>query len=66
MGKEKLTFAERVDRARDGRTQAWIVRKMQEHGCVMSEVQFSRKKKGWDDFTEEELKALSEILNIEL
>jgi len=39
---------------------------MNEMGCELNEVQFSRKKAGDDDFTALEITTLSEILNIEL
>ena len=57
----KLTVAEQIERARDGRSQRWIVGKLKDAGFEMSEVQFSNKKTGIT-FSPEELKALSEIL----
>lgn len=58
-----LTLAEKIDRARDGRSQTSIVKKMNDAGfSEMNEVEFSRKKKGISKFTKEELSALSEIL----
>ena len=60
--KAKLTIEEQINRAKDGRSQSHIVRKLNEVGVEMTDVNFSRKKKGWDNFTEPELKALSEIL----
>lgn len=65
--KVELTLEERIDRARDGRTQTWVVGKLNEllpDDQKMTEVKFSRKKKGHEDFTEIELLALSEILDI--
>lgn len=59
--KVKLTISEQIDRAKDGRTQRWIVGKLKENGFDMSEVDFSNKKSAVT-FSEEELKALSEIL----
>ena len=66
MTKVVLTLEEQIERARDGRSQMWIVNKMKEMGEVISEVQFTRKKKSsypQDQFTESELKSLSTILN---
>lgn len=64
--KEKLTIAEKIDRAREGRSQTYIVGKMVEAGVEITEVLFSRKKLGREEFTEPELKALSEILGTEI
>lgn len=64
--KAKLTLSEKINRAKDGRSQKWIVGKMNEAGCKISEVQFSRKKEGDVDFTETELIVLSELLGVEL
>lgn len=64
--KVELTLAEKIDRAKDGRSQAWIVNQMNKRGCEINEVQFSRRKKGNDNFDEKELKVLSEILSIDL
>jgi hypothetical protein len=61
--KIQLTIGEKIDRAKDGRTQKSIVNKMTDAGCKITEVQFSRKKAGDDNFTDEELNVLSEILN---
>lgn len=63
--KIKLTLAEKIDRAKDGRSQSWIVNQMNKKGCKINEVQFSRKKKGSDDFTENELEILSNILDLD-
>ena len=61
--KAVLTISEQIDRARDGRSQTSIVNKMREAGITdITDVTFSRKKKGHDTFTPEELAALSEIL----
>lgn len=64
--KTTLTMAEKIDRAKDGRSQSWIVEQMNKKGISISEVQFSRKKKGREDFTPDELTILSEILAFEL
>lgn len=64
--KVKLSTSEQIDRARDGRSQKSIVEKINEMGILMTEVQFSRKKKGPDTFTDNELKALTEILGTEI
>lgn len=64
--KTTLTMAEKIDRAKDGRSQSWIVKQMNVKGVKITEVQFSRKKMGWEDFTPDELTVLSEILPLEL
>lgn len=64
--KATLSLEEKIDRAKDGRSQTWIVEQMIKKGCPISDVQFSRKKKGREDFKPDELIALSEILSIEL
>jgi len=61
----KPTIADQIDKAKDGRTQRWIIQKMSEAGFPMNDVTFSNKKNGVT-FTEEELKALSEILGTEI
>lgn len=66
MAKMKFLLSEKIDRARDGRSQTWVVIQMKERGIKITDVQFSRKKKGRENFTEEEFAALSEILNVEL
>lgn len=68
MAKEKtsLTISEKIDRARDGRTQSWIIIKMRETGLKITDSQFSRKKRGYEEFTQEELDALSKILDAKL
>lgn len=66
MAKETLTISEKIDRAKDGRTQSWIILKMREHGLKINDSQFSRKKKGYEDFTEDELTALCNILDTKL
>jgi hypothetical protein len=63
--KVKLTISEQIDRAKDGRTQRWIVAKLKESGIEMTEVDFSNKKSGVT-FSPEELKVLSEILGTEI
>ena len=64
--KVKLTLAEKIDRAKDGRSQTWIVSKMNEMGCSINEVQFSRKKNGVDNFNEKEKESLCRILGLSL
>ncbi len=66
MAKMKFLLSERIDRARQGRSQTWIVEQMNDKGIKMSDVQFSRKKKGKISFSETELSALSEILSTDL
>lgn len=62
-----LTIGEIIDRVmiRDGRKQSWVVQKMNMSGCKITEVQFSRKKNGHENFTENEIKVLREILKID-
>ncbi len=64
--KVELTLSEKIDRAKDGRSQSWIVNQLNKRKVKINEVQFSRKKNGFADFTEDELIALSEILSIQL
>lgn len=67
--KEKLSLGERIDRARkaEGRTQTWIIARMNERGFdTITDTTFSRKKNGYEEFNEKELTALSEILNTDL
>lgn len=66
MSKIILTLEEKINRAKDGRTQSWIILKMNEAGCDMTDFKFSRKKKGFDEFTEFEIKTLSKILSTDL
>jgi len=63
--KVKLTISEQIDRAKDGRTQRWIVGKLKDMGVEMSEVDFSNKKSAVT-FSPEELQALSEILGTKI
>jgi hypothetical protein len=60
-----LTIGEQIDRARDGRSQKWIVGKLCEAGVEITEVKFSNKKNGSDIFSELELQKLSELLGAE-
>lgn len=62
----KFLLSEKIDRAKAGRSQTWIVEQMQAKGLKINDVQFSRKKKGKIMFTEEELEFLSELLQTEL
>lgn len=64
--KLKLSIAEKIDRAADGRKQGWIVGKMRDAGLTIDESKFSRKKKGHEEFTTLELSTLSEILGTEI
>lgn len=65
MAKMKFLLKEQIDRARGGLSQTWIVTKMNEKGIKISDSQFSRKKKGNEKFSTEELSALEDILNVE-
>lgn len=66
MAKMKFLLSERINRAKDGRSQTWIVKQMQQRGIKISDVQFSRKKTGAVKFSEKELEVLSEILETDL
>ncbi|MEO6305952.1 MAG: hypothetical protein ABIP51_22590 [Bacteroidia bacterium] len=64
--KIELTVSEIIDRAKDGRSQSWIVNQMNKVGLKINEVQFSRKKKGLHNgkgFTKKELEFLTVLLN---
>jgi hypothetical protein len=63
-----LTIGEQIDRAKQGRTQKWIVREMNsklEATDQINEVDFSNKKKGYGSWSQQQLKALSEVLQTE-
>lgn len=64
----KILMSELIDRAinTEGRKQGWVVQKMNDAGCNITEVQFSRKKKGYEEFTTQEMLVLCAILNIKL
>jgi len=62
----KFLLWEKIDRARDGRSQSWIVKQFKDAGHKMTDVNFSRKKKGHIEFSKEELEFLSELLNTDL
>ncbi len=59
----ELNLAERIDRARiaNGRTQSWIISEMNKRGCKLSDATFSRRKKGHQEFSEQQLEALYDI-----
>ena len=65
MAKVKLTIAEQIDRAKDGRTQRWIVQKMVEAGITINDVVFSNKKNS-GTFTPDELEILSNLLGTKI
>lgn len=63
----ELTLKEKIDRAieNEGRTQTWIVKKLNEKlpaDDKITEVRFSMKKSDKEKFTETELKLLSKLL----
>lgn len=62
----ELTRAERIDRAREGRTQSYTVTHLNKQGIEITEVEFSRMKNGLQDFPENVLKALSEFYGTEI
>lgn len=66
MAKMKFLLSEKINRAKGGMKQTWIVKQMQAQGVKISDVQFSRKKNGDVPFSEKELEVLSEILNTDL
>lgn len=51
-----------INALRRGRTQSYIIKQMELKGCIISDSQFSRKKKGFCDFTKRELKILRSVL----
>lgn len=59
-----LTLSEQIDRARDGKSQIWVIKKMRDRGIKISEPQFTSKKKGTSKFTDDEFSALEDILNV--
>lgn len=66
MAKMKSSLRDKIEKGLAGRTQTYIIEQMKDKGVKISDSQFSRKKRGYDKFKENELQALSEILNIEL
>lgn len=64
--KVKLTISEQIERAitSEGRTQTWIIEKMNGMGFELTDTTFSNKKneKRGFSFTPQELSVLSEIL----
>jgi hypothetical protein len=63
---EKLTLKEKIDRAKDGRSQSWLVKKLSEKGVKITEHSFSRKKNGYDKFTEQEINLIESILKVKI
>ena len=66
MIEETLTLEQRIEKALDGRTQTYIVKKLQEKGIKINDVQFTRKKKGISNFNEEEIKELKKLLKVNI
>lgn len=66
MAKMKSSLKDKIEKALKGRTQTYIIQAMKDKGVIISDSQFSRKKKGYDKFKENELQVLSELLEIEL
>jgi hypothetical protein len=66
--KAALTIEERINRALEGRKQSWVVMQMVNKKIEMTDVTFSRKKKGYSNFkfTDNELHTLSDILGVDL
>ena len=59
----KRTLAQRINDAKEGRTQSWIISEMKKMGCTsMTDCKFSRRKLGHDKFTEKEMIILKQIL----
>ena len=67
MQKTELSLCEQIERAKNGRTQTWIVKQLNEKGIFITDVVFSRKKKESNGFKFEksELDMLSEILGVD-
>ena len=66
--KIKLTQEEKINRALQGRKQSWVVTQMVRRNIEISDVIFSRKKKGYMNFKfdDNELHILSDILGVDL
>lgn len=62
----ELSLKEKIDRARDGRTQTWLISKMRQQGIKIDDVLFSRKKHGFLPFKPEEIKVIEKILKVKL
>lgn len=67
MSKETLTLSQEIDIAmiKLNLIQTDVVEKLQENGISMNPSKFSVKKK-YNDFSEDEIKALNKILNTKL
>jgi hypothetical protein len=61
----KMTLAEKINRARGGLSQSYIITKMNQMGCKISDSQFSRKKNGHKKFSESERLALKTLIGLE-
>lgn len=67
LEKTILSVSEKIDRAMDGRSQRWLVGKLNELGIKISEAKFSNKKTGRiDSFTKNELKVISKLLGVKI
>ena len=60
-----LSVSQQIDNAKDGRTHRWIIDKMRELGIDINDVKFTNKKQK-NEFTNEELKAISKILKTKI
>jgi hypothetical protein len=59
----KRTLAQRINEAREGKTQSWIILEMKKKGCIgMTDSKFSRRKHEHETFTKKEFEILKEIL----
>ena len=70
MAKVKLSVAQQIDNAKDGRTDKWVAQELQKElgGKILSRPGFSQKKNGYKGlkFSEPELCALSKVLGVEI
>jgi hypothetical protein len=63
---KELSLEEKIKTYLDGRTQSSIVKKMQSRGILITDVMFTRKKKGIAKFNEEEIDELRKLLGLEI
>lgn len=55
-----------ISNALDGRSQTWLINKLDEEGVKLNDVTFSRRKHGFMSFTEAEISAMEKILKVKL
>jgi len=69
MQKAVLTLAERIDRARDGRSNKWVIEEMNKLLPKPDHLKaslYSHKKHGSVRFSKTEISALSKVLGVEI